>query len=473
MKKAKTILIKNADYVVTMNKKREILRRISVLIEGNQIVEVGTKRTKADRVINAFGMIVLPGFINCHHHMFQSLFRNVPYQQNQKIDKWIVAMCAMTREITEEASYYAAATNMIELLLSGCTTTTDFFYIFPKGRKGIFEATIKAAQDTGIRFHPYRGSMTLSKKDGALFDNDVVQSTEEILGHSEEMIKKYHDEGKFSMIKIGLGICAPFTNTREDFVAIVKLAKKYGANLQIHVGESEFENNYCLKKFGKRPIAFLHDIDWQGSKVSYVHCLYLKKEEIKILASSATKVVHCPISNARGESIAPITEMLVEEVDVGIGVDGSAGNDSSNILEEMRWARTLQGAREGFTYLKPSEVLEIGTIGGAKVLGRQDIGRIEVGKAADVAIFKTDDQISYAGAVCDPVGSLIASQAIPAEYVIVNGKIVVEKKELKTVDLNKIIQRQNKYARKMVTLAEQKTGKPLSKIIWQKAIKYD
>ena len=235
-----------------------------------------------------------------------------------------------------------------------------------------------------------------------------------------------------------------------DFEKIAKLARRYGVNLQIHVAESEFENDYCLKKFGKRPVAFLQSIGWKGSSVSYVHCIYLNKEEIKVLAKSKSNVVHCPISNARGEGIAPITELLEKGVNIGIGVDGSASNDSSNILEEMRWARILQGARKGFTYLKPSEVLEIGTLGGAKALNRDDIGSIEEGKAADIAIFDTRRKISHAGAVCDPVGSLIASQAIPAEYVVVNGKVVVENGIIKTIDLVDVIQQQNKWAKQII-----------------------
>ena len=455
-----SILIKNADYLVTMDKKCRILRNASVYINGPEIKEVDSKRKKAEKIVDASGMIVLPGFINCHHHMFQSLFRNVPFLQNQRIDKWVAVMCAMAREMTPEASYYSALTNMVELLLSGCTTTADFFYVFPKRAKGLlrskndgvslFEETIRAAKDIGIRFHPFRGSMTLSQKDGALFDDDVVQNIDQILAHSENIIKRYHDNKKFSMLKIGLGACTPFTNTKEDLIVIGKLAKKYGADLQIHVAESEFENDYCLKKFGKRPVAFLQSIGWKGSSVSYVHCIYLNKEEIKVLAKSKSNVVHCPISNARGEGIAPITELLEKGVNIGIGVDGSAGNDSSNILEEMRWARILQGARKGFTYLKPSEVLEIGTLGGAKALNRDDIGSIEEGKAADIAIFDTRRKISHAGAVCDPVGSLIASQAIPAEYVVVNGKVVVENGIIKTIDLVDVIQQQNKWAKQII-----------------------
>lgn len=430
-----SILIKNADYLVTMDQKRRILRNASLYIENQEIKEINSQRKKADKIINALGMIVLPGFINCHHHMFQSLFRNVPYQQNQKIENWIEAMTAMAGEITPEASYWSAVTAMAELLLSGCTTNADFFYL-SLDNKDVLEGIIKAAKDIGIRFHFYQ--------------------------ESETIVKEHHQSEKFSMLRVGLGICAPFTKPKRDFEKMAKLARKYGANLQVHVAESEFE---------KRPVFYLQDVGWQGPDVSYVHCLYLDQEEIKTLVESHTSVVHCPVSNARGEGIAPITEMMEAGVNVGIGVDGSAGNDSSNMLEEMRWARTLQGARDGFTYLKQSQVLEMGTIGGAKVLNRDDIGSLEEGKAADIAIFDTRDKISHAGAVCDPVGSLIASQAIPAEYVIINGKIVVEDKKLKTVDLQNIIENQNRLAGEIIKKVEEKTGRLLTKVQWVKAIK--
>lgn len=430
---------------MTMDKKRRVLRNASLLIEGRRIKGVDSKRKKANRIIDASGMVVLPGFINCHHHMFQSLFRNVPYQQNQEIDNWIVTMATMSREITPEASYWSAMTAMAELLLSGCTTTTDFFYISLGNQERALEAIIKAANDIGMRLHLYQ--------------------------EGETMVEKYHRPGRFSMLCIGLGICTPFMKTKGDFEKMAKLAKEHRVNLQVHVAESESEVSFCQEKFGKRPVFYLQSLGWKGPNVSYVHCIYLDKKEIKLLAQSKTSVVHSPISNARGESIAPITEMLGEGVNIGIGVDGSAGNDSSNILEEIRWARTLQGARDGFTYLKPSQVLEMGIIGGAKVLGRDDIGSIEEGKAADIVIFDTRDKIGHAGAVCDPIGSLISSQAIPTEYVIVNGKIIVERGKLKTIDLQEIINNQNKLAKEITRRAEKKMGRPLSKVQWVKSIK--
>lgn len=440
----RSILIKNADYLVTMDKKRRILRHASIYTVGPEIKEVASKRKKADEIIDAAGMIVLPGFVNGHHHMFQSLFRNLPYLQNQRIDRWLKTMEVISAEITPEASYWSAMTAMAELLLSGCTTTADFFYISLTNQEEVLEAIIKAANEIGMRLHLYQ--------------------------EDEAVIEKHHQAGKFSNTCIGLEICTPFTKPKRDFEKMAQLARKYGVNLQVHVAESEFEVNFCQEKFGQRPVFYLQSIGWKGPDVSYVHCIYVNQEEIRTLSQSQTKVVHCPISNARGESIAPITEMIKEGVSISIGVDGSASNDSSNILEEMRWARTLQGARSGFTYLKSSQVLEMGTIGGAKVLNRDELGSIEEGKAADIAIFDTN-KISHAGATSDPIGSLITCQAIQAEYVIVNGKIIIEKGKLITGDLQEIIAKQNEYSKKIIKAAEEKTGRPLSQVKWVKANK--
>ena len=440
---------------MTMNKKREILRNSSILLEGNKIAEVETKKTKADQVINASGMIVLPGFINGHHHMFQCALRGMPQLQNQTIDKWIKIVCQATKKMDEEIIYYSALANMAELLLYGCTTSTDMMYIFPKGKKGFFEATVKAAKDIGIRFHPYYGSMSLSQKDGALFPDDVVQESDLIVSESEKMIKKFHNPKPFSMLRIGLAPCTIFTSTKEDYKNAVLLSKKHQVNLQTHLSESEYENQYSLKKFGKRPLSYLNDLGWQGKRVSFVHCINLTKEEIKELAEAKINVVHCPISNARspiGEfGVAPVWEMLEKKVNIAIGVDGSAGNDSSNILEELRWARILQGVRKESTYLKPNQVLEIGIINGAKLLNwENEIGSIEEDKVADVAIFKPKNKIEHAGAIWNLVSSLIANQAIRAHTVIVHGKIIVKDGRISTVSEEEICRKIRNCQNKLI-----------------------
>lgn len=436
-KKDKTILIKDADYIVTMDATNRILRHASLYIEGSVIREVDSKRTRADRVISAQGKIVIPGLINCHHHMFQCTMRGMPQLQNQTIDRWINIVCKTTKKMDAETIYYSALANMAELLLYGCTTTTDMLYLFPKGKKGFFEATIQAARDIGIRFHPYRGSMSLSRKNGALFPDDVVEDSDTIASETESMIRKYHSADRDAMLKIGIAPCTIFTSSAQDYKNASSLSKRYGVNIQTHLSESEFENAYATKNYKKRPLAYLGDLGWEGERVSFTHCINVNAQEIKSLASKKSNVVHCPISNARspiGEGgIAPIYEMLKQGVNVAIGVDGSAGNDSSNVLEELRWARTMQGARKESTYLKSIDTLAMGTRNGAKALNWDTtIGSIEKEKQADLAIFDLNNDIEYAGAYHNPVTALLACQARRAYNTIVNGRIVVEAGVLQT-----------------------------------------
>ncbi len=443
MNKNSSILIKNADYIVTMDLSDRVLREASIFIEGSRIQEVDSKKTRADTIIDGRGKIVLPGFVNCHHHMFQCGLRGKPELQNQKIDKWIAIVCDYTAAMDEELMYYSSLANMAELLLYGCTTTTDMLYIFPKGKKNFFAATIRAAHDIGIRFHPYRGSMSLSKKDGALFPDAIVQDSEAIALETENLIKKYHDDSDASMLRIGIAPCTIFTNTKEDFENAASLSKKYNVNLQTHLSESEFENEYSINKFKKRPYQYLSDLGWQGERVSFTHCIHVNTDEISTMSATKTNVVHCPISNARkpiGESgVAPIWEMLDAKLNVGVGVDGSAGNDSSNMLEELRWVRTIQGTRKVSTYLKPDVVFRMGTMNGAKLLDWDKIiGSIEVGKTADLGIFQLNS-IESSGFM-DPITALISTQTRRAETVIINGRTVVDNKHLTTMSEQHIVQ---------------------------------
>lgn len=451
-KEEKTILIKDADYIVTMDATKRILRHASLYIEGSIIREINSKRTKADRVISARGKIVIPGLINCHHHMFQCMMRGMPELQNQTIDRWINIVCKTTKKMDAEMIYYSALANMAELLLYGCTTTTDMLYLFPKGKKGFFDATIKAAKDIGIRSYPYRGSMSLSRKDGALFPDDVVEDSDTIASETELIIRKYHSADHDTILKIGIAPCTIFTSSKRDYQNAAVLSKQYGVNLQTHVSESEFENEYAIKTFHKRPIAYLRSLGWVGKRVSFTHCINVNAQEIKSLATTKTNVVHCPISNARSPigdgGIAPVYEMLKQRVNVSIGVDGSAGNDSSNVLEELRWARTMQGARKVSTYLKSHDVLAMGTMGGAKALNWDTaIGSIEKEKKADLAIFNLGHDIEYAGAFNDPVTALIACQARRAMTTIVNGRIIVDEGVLQTQSGEEMIRKLQRFTK--------------------------
>ncbi|MBU2052081.1 amidohydrolase family protein [Patescibacteria group bacterium] len=431
-----TLLIKNADYIVSLDKTGRVLRKTSILIEGNKISQIGTKINKADSVIDASGKIVLPGFINAHHHLSQAFLRHVPEFQNQRIDKQINLLCRLTKKMTPEAHYWAAKINMAELIFSGCTTTTDFLYIFPKQYDAgqLFEASIKAAKDLGIRFHPFRGSMSLSKKDKALFADDVVEPTDKAIINTEKAIKRWHQRARDGMVKVGIAPCAVFTNTSEDFRQAALLAKKYKVNLQTHLSETKYEQDFVRKKYKTTPVEYLQKLGWDNDKVSWVHGIELEPKELKLIKKFNQSVCHCPISNARSaigqKGIAPVWEILKLGINLALGTDGSAGNDSSNILEEMRWARTLQGVRPEATYLKPMDVFYMVTVGGAKALAWDDmLGSLEPGKCADIVIFDINDSIAHIGA-WDKVGSLISCQSKRADTVIINGKIVVIKGQL-------------------------------------------
>lgn len=473
--KGKSVLIKNASLVCTMNKERKILKNSSIYIENNEIVEVETSIGDADVVIDAIGMIVLPGFINTHLHTPQIFHRHCPAQQNKPIDQWINITVSINREMDEEASYYGAIVCFAELIKSGTTTTADYFYPFPRGKKGLIEATIKAANDIGIRFHSIRGSMSLSKKDGALFPDDVVEDTEEILKNSRKLIKEYHDNSPHSMIRIGLGPCTPFTSTKEDYEETANLVREMeGVILQTHTAESIMEMNYVKEKFDTSPIRLMKETNFTGPDVSLVHCNFCDKEEIKILRDTNTNVVVCPICNTRnaedGNKIAPLTKLMENRVNISIGTDGPASNDSLNMLEEMRYLRVVSRGKEGLTYFNPSEVFDICILGGAITLNRNDIGSIEEGKSGDIVLFSLDKGLTHAGAM-NKLGSLISCHAIEPEYVIINGEVVLEKGRITTIDLNRCLNEFNKLHKKIMGNASEKLGMNLCEYpTWKRSI---
>ncbi len=456
-----SILIKNADVIVTQNSKNEELKNHDIYIKDKEIKEIGKNLNyTADRIINASGMVVYPGFVNTHHHLYQTLTRNIPGINDVKLFDWLVRLYEIWRELTPEAVYISALVGMAELLLTGCTTTTDHFYVFPKTQpENLIDYEIKAAQEIGIRFHANRGSMSRGKSKGGLPPDDVVQSEEKIMQDCERLINKYHSDEKFSMIKIGLAPCSPFSVTKELMIETAEFARKKNVKCHTHVAETLDEEKYCIEVYGKRPVEFMEEIGWMGENFWYAHCIYLNEEEIKKMAETGTGVAHCPVSNLRlGSGIAPVAKMLEEGVKVGLGVDGSASNDSSNFLAEMRTALLIHRIKSGVDSMPARRVLKMATINGAKILGWDEIGSIEPGKAADITIFNLND-ISYAGAKSDLVSApLFAGNSQIAEYTIVNGKIVVENKKIVTVDVEKVISEADRISREMIERAIQRTG---------------
>lgn len=455
------ILLKNCFHLVTMNPKRERFTGFDLLIHKNQIekIEINIKQEDAE-VIDCSTKLVIPGLVNSHHHLCQTLTRNLPQVQNKALFDWLVTLYEIWKFLDDKAIYYATLLGCGELVKTGCTTTTDHHYLYPKQlQMDIPAIQFEAAAKLGIRFCPTRGSMSRSRKDGGLPPDSVVQDETLILKHSEEVIQKYHDPAPLSMRQLHLGPCAPFNVTPELMKDTAKLARKYGVRLHTHLAETKSEDKYCLEVYGKRPLQLMEELDWLGEDVWYAHGVHFNDDELKLLAETGTGVAHCPASNMRlGSGIARIPEMLKLGIPVGLAVDGSASNDSSDMVGEMRQALLLHRVNSGADAITAEQVLELATLGSARLLGRNDIGSLEIGKAADIAIFELD-KLEYTGALSDPLAALIFSGINhEVDTTIVNGEIVVKDGRLVHVDEIEIISKGNHIALEMLRKADEEIG---------------
>jgi len=449
-----TLLLKNAALLVTMDGERRRIEGGGIFVRDNVIQAIGPTAElprEADRVLDAGGMIVLPGLVNTHHHLYQTLTRALPAVQNVGLFDWLRTLYPIWAELTGEAVYVSALVGLAELVLSGCTTTSDHLYIFPNDVA--LGDEIRAARELGIRFHPSRGGMSLGQSQGGLPPDRVVQSEEEILADCEQAIEKYHDSKPYSMCRVVLAPCSPFSVTPELMREAAELAREHGVRLHTHLAETQDEERFCLERFGCRPLAYMERLGWVGEDVWYAHAVHLNGEEIGLLAETGTGVAHCPTSNMRlGSGIAPIREMLDAGVKVGLAVDGSASNDSSHMLAEARMAMLLQRVRRGAGALSAQEALEMATLGGAKVLGRDDIGSLEVGKAADFIAINLN-RLEYAGALHDPLAALVFCAPVNVDLSVINGEVVVEGGRIAGLDLGDIIARHNELSRRMLERA--------------------
>ena len=446
-----TLLLKHADVVVTMDRQRREIRRGSIYIKGNTIVAVGDDQhmpATADRVIDLRGHIVIPGLINTHHHMFQSLTRVVPNAQDGELFKWLTTLYPIWKKLTPEMMRIATQTAMAELMLSGCTTTSDHQYLYPNGVK--LDDSIEAAREIGMRFHACRGSMSVGRKQGGLPPDDLVENEKAILSDTQRVIETYHDDSRGAMLRVVVAPCSPFTVSQQLMRDSAKLARAYNVSMHTHLAENVSDIEYSRKMFNKTPAEYVEELEWVGHDVWHAHCVKLDRHGIELFARTGTGVAHCPCSNMRlGSGIAPVRRMLDAGMHVGLGVDGSASNDTSDMLGEVRQALLLQRVGFGPEALTAREALEIATLGGAKNLNRDDIGTIAPGMMADVAIFRLDT-IGLAGAGHDPVASLVFCDPGKAAYTIVNGRVVVEDGNVVTVDLSKVVEKHNTLARQLV-----------------------
>lgn len=457
-----TLLVQHADVLVTMDDHRREIADGGLFVRDGFIEKVGLTSelpAEADEVLNLRGHIVMPGLINTHHHFYQTLTRAVPAAQNANLFGWLTTLYPIWAGITPEDIYISTQTALAELVLSGCTTASDHLYIYPNGSR--LDDEVHAALEIGVRLQASRGSMSLGESKGGLPPDSVVEDEDKILEDSLRLIQQYHDPKPGAMTQIVLAPCSPFSVTSDLMRESAKLAREYGLHLHTHLAETEDEDEFCLEQFGYKPVAYMQQVDWIGEDVWFAHSVHVNQEEIDLYARTGCGVAHCPSSNMRlASGIAPIVDMLTAGVKVGLGVDGSASNDSSHILAEARIALLLSriGAGEaGFSLssdnlpplMTARTALELATRGGAAVLGREDIGSLEQGKCAD--FFALDlNQVEFAGGLHDPVAAVVFCSPVKANYTVVGGRVVVRKGELTTISLPDLIQKHNTAASRLV-----------------------
>ncbi|HET9495508.1 MAG TPA: 8-oxoguanine deaminase, partial [Chloroflexia bacterium] len=407
-----TLLVENARLLVSMDDEGRTWPGGGIYVEDNVIRQVGPTaelpRT-ADTVIDASGMLIIPGLVNTHHHFVQTLTRNLPAAQNADLFNWLVTLYPIWARLTPDAVYVSAKLAVAELMLSGCTTTSDHTYIWPNGAR--LDDQVRAAREMGIRFHAARGSMTVGESKGGLPPDSVVEDEEDVLRDSHRVIEDYHDPARHSMLRVVLAPCSPFTVSPDLMRESVKLARAYDVHSHTHLAETLDEERYCKEKFGLTPVQLAEELGWLGPDVWHAHVVHPHEDEIGRLGSSRTGVAHCPSSNMRlASGVAPVLPLLAAGARLGLGVDGSASNDSSHLLAEARQAMLLQRVAHGPAALTAPEVMRLATRGGAEVLGRDDIGYLAPGMSADFIGYRLDTVGLAGGAVHDPLASLVFCQ---------------------------------------------------------------
>jgi cytosine/adenosine deaminase-related metal-dependent hydrolase len=449
---AKDLLLKNADLVVTMDEERAELKSAWIHIQDGKIAALGTGPSPAsamDETVDLSGRLVTPGLINTHHHMFQSLTRAVAAAQSSSLFGWLQALYPIWSRLTPEMIRTSTLTAMAELLLSGCTTSSDHLYLFPNGAR--LDDCIEAAGEIGMRFHAARGAMSIGESQGGLPPDGLVEHEAAILKDTQRVIETFHDPSPGAMVRVVVAPCSPFSVSQGLMADSARLARHYGVSMHTHLAEDTDDVAYSLERFGLSPARYAEELGWLGPDVWHAHCVQLDREGIRLFAGTGTGVAHCPCSNMRlGSGIAPIGRMRRAGVPVGLGVDGSASNDGGGLVAEMRQALLLQRVKHGAGAMTPRQALEIATLGGAKVLNRADIGALVPGAAADLAVFDLD-RLEFAGAGGDPVAALALCAPVPALHTLVAGRFVVRDGQLTTVDLGGLVRRHNELSRALLS----------------------
>ena len=455
-----TLLLKNADVLCTMSGPEEHENSIESEIKGgglfarNGIIEaVGESNSLpqiADTIIDMKGHVVIPGMVNTHHHLFQNLTRAVPEAQNSELFGWLKTLYPIWSNIGPEHVYWSTALGLAELALSGCTTSSDHLYIYPNGAK--LDDSLSAAADIGVRFHGTRGSMSIGESQGGLPPDTLTEKESFILSESQRLIETYNDSSRYSMQRVALAPCSPFSVSIDLMRESAAMARSYGVGLHTHLAENVEDIEYGLQQFGMRPGEYIEAVGWTGDDVWHAHCVQLNSEEINLFAKTGTGIAHCPCSNMRlASGIAPVRQMLDTGVKVGLGVDGSASNDSGNMLNEARQTMLLQRVNSKASAMTAREALKVATKGGASVLNRDDIGKLVPGYAADVTAFKRDN-VDFSGSDWDPVASLVFCGPSKANYTIINGKIVVSEGQLATIPMEKLVREHSKLSHDLINI---------------------
>ncbi|MCE8545422.1 8-oxoguanine deaminase [Ruegeria pomeroyi] len=439
-------LIRNADTIVTMDADRSELVGADILIRDGIVAAIGPNLATMGEVHEARGCVVTPGLVNTHHHLYQSLTRAVPGGQDALLFGWLKTLYPIWARFGPEEMFVSAQIGLAELALSGCTLSSDHLYLYPNGAR--LDDTIAAAAELGLRFHPTRGAMSIGESAGGLPPDRLVEGEAAILDDMIRVVDAFHDAGEGSMCRVGLAPCSPFSVSRDLMRDAALLARDKGVMLHTHLAENDEDIAYSLAQFGCRPGQYAEDLGWTGPDVWHAHCVKLDGAEIDLFARTRTGVAHCPCSNCRlGSGIAPVRAMRDAGVPVGLGVDGSASNDSGNLMGEARQAMLLQRVARGADAMSAREALEIATRGGADVLGRPDCGRLELGKRADIAVWDVSG-IDSAGS-WDPAALLLAGPT-RVRHLFVEGRQIVRDGQITTIDLPRMVERQNRLARALM-----------------------
>ena len=461
------LLVDKAEVLVTMDDARREIENGAVLIRDNRIEVVGAsgevwahlaaQNLQPDRCIDASGCVVIPGLVNCHHHLYQTLTRSIGTAEGKSLFDWLQTLYPIWGQMDAESVYVSARLGLAELMLSGATTVADHLYLFPNDAR--LDDEIRVARELGVRFHPTRGSMSLGQSQGGLPPDSVCEDEAAILADCERVIAEFHDPDPLSMLRIGLAPCSPFSVTPELMRKTAELARRHpGVRLHTHLAETIDENRFCEEQFGMRPLPYLQSLGWTGDDVWFAHMVHPNADEIDLLAHTLSGVCHCPSSNMiLASGIAPVREMCDRGVRVGLGVDGSASNDSNQLLGEARQAMLLQrvgwpGFESRADRFSAREALELATLGGAAVLGRDDIGSLEADKAADLVAYRIDG-IQHAGAGGDRVAGLLTCAPVNACYSIIDGRVVIEQGEITGLDLPSLISQHNQQAERLLAKA--------------------